>query len=150
MQSSENITVEIRDGVIYIGEDAITLPSTHEILVKIVGEHSRAVMLFNAVFVWDHLGLFARTNDGSDITSIGFVFNDYNAQFTPKEFFKGKLTIDGHSYRSDLSANDFPSFGYNGDAPPDFWGHKSGDASLQAVLVNGVFSSVTIENHGIV
>lgn len=148
MQSSKGIKVQINDAVITINGNNLPLPCSLDDVVNLFGKQSRLEMLANILCTWDHLGIYARMGIFDlVVSSIGFAYSPYDVKFFPASFFEGELTVDGFPVTSKLAAASFESIGFSADDPgKDFWVREYGKASLRAILKDGVFCCVEVEN----
>ncbi len=99
--SPEDVVVELNEDRITVNGVRIDIPTHIDALVKILGKPRKAAFKgkdMNRVnYAWDKLGLCCYTKNGSVVYCFEMRLNkgEICPKHYPKEFFKGKVTING-------------------------------------------------------
>lgn len=105
------ITVEVREGGIFIEGKPVTRNATLSDYEAILGKPDRTTHLKNTIYAYDELGilLYKKPEEASIISiSIDFIKSDH--AFSPKKLFKGILVVADRVLRTSFPQSDLPTF----------------------------------------
>lgn len=89
-----------RDGL-RINAKNYSFPIPVTTLKEIWGEPELFELVHNNIFTWQHTGMYAYSNDGTNVQTLSIELNKTeDFRFLPQKQFTGTLTINGHPYHN--------------------------------------------------
>lgn len=92
---ANSLTLRVEQGELFVGTEAVPLPTDRNVLVGLFGEPSRSSTGGTTTLTWDEQGLVANVLENGLVSRIIVAFGAMPTDYWPRKPFTGALVLDG-------------------------------------------------------